>query len=657
MRLIVGAQLDPEDHEAVVKGYEERKQILEGLARQFEPILTQVTSELFLRRLEALQWLVAHSRLDIKVALRRRGMYHEKIGIMKDEYDDFIVFQGSANESLSALSPDFNYESINVFRSWKEGDRDHYEIHKSYFEKLWGSDTTLSTVVIDFPEYAKNVLLKMQFPSSEDSRSEIELADAINWPERSNSEGPCIPTHLSPFKHQRNALTKWHDASYCGILNHATGAGKTFTSIYGMSRIFQHTGRLFALVAVPYQALADQWVRELKNVSVQTILCSSVNPGWQEELSQKVDSFRTSKLNFASAVVVNATLITPRFQHVIARLNNSDEFLFIGDECHHHGALRIFTALPENAGLRLGLSATYERYGDEEGTTRLQQYYGPEVDSYPLRQAIEDGFLVPYEYHLELVDLNEEESEQYCAISDRIRERLKTLRKENPEGLFDDELIRQLLFSRARLLGKIESKRVRLGEIIDSMGLKNRTLIYCGEGSAPDGIDDNASAEELQNIDLVTRIVSSRGYRVTKFTSRESQDTRRQALEGFRNGSIQILTAIRCLDEGIDIPSCETAFVLASSRNPRQFIQRRGRILRRSPEKTRAILWDFLPLPPENRVSSENLEKSLLRREIGRISEFSRNSLNFKETYSKLTALLDRYDLGADFVLGGEDTK
>jgi superfamily II DNA or RNA helicase len=424
-----------------------------------------------------------------------------------------------------------------------------------------------------------------------------------------------------------------------------------------MSKIFQHTGRLFALIAVPYQALADQWVRELKNVSVQTILCSSVNSGWPEELAQKVDSFRTSKINFASAVVVNATLITPRFQHVISRLNNSDEFLFIGDECHHHGTLRIFTALPENAGLRLGLSATYERYGDEEGTTRLQQYYGPEVDSYLLSQAIEDGFLVPYEYHLELVDLNEEESEQYCAISDRIRERLKTLRKENPEGLFDDELIRLLLFSRARLLGKIESKRVRLGEIIDSIGLKNRTLIYCGEGSAPDGIDDNTSDEELQNIDLVTRIVSSRGYRVTKFTSRESQDARRQALEGFRNGSIQVLTAIRCLDEGIDIPSCETAFVLASSRNPRQFIQRRGRILRRSPDKTRAILWDFLPLPPGNRVSSENLEKSLLRREIGRISEFSRNSLNFKESYVKLTALLDRFDLGADFVLGGEDTK
>jgi len=654
MRLIVGAELDPEDHEAVVKGYEEREKIIERLGREFEPILTQVTSELFLRRLEALQWLVAHDRLEIKVAIRKRGMYHEKIGVLRDEYDDFIVFQGSANETLYALSPDFNYESLNVFRSWREGDREHYEVHLASLNSLWNKDPSLSTVVIDFPEYAKNALLRRQIPQAVKQKTEINLAEEIAWPKRKNIEGPDIPAHMSPFNHQKLGLQAWRDSEYCGILNHATGAGKTFTAIYGASRIFDHTGRLFVLVAVPYQALADQWVDEFKKFGVGTILCSSMNPNWPEHLSSRVDGFQTGKSNFAAAVVVNATMATSRFSQIVNRLRDPEALLFVGDECHHHGTLRLFAALPENAKLRLGLSATYERSGDYDGTKRLEQYYGSVVHTYTLSEAIDDGFLVPYEYHLEIVELNESEAEEYARISEKIQERLRTLKSDDPESLLDDDFIRLLLFRRARLLGRVESKRTRLSEIVDDQGLAARTLIYCGEGAAAGGVDDEVSAEELQNVDVVTRLISSKGYRVTKFTSREPSDERRQALEGFRRGSIQVLTAIRCLDEGIDIPSCETAFILASSRNPRQFIQRRGRILRRSPGKTRALLWDFLPMPPAGDLEKEKYEKSLLQRELGRISEFSRHSTNFRETYVKLKSILDRFDLGADFVLGEE---
>lgn len=656
MRLIIGAELDPEDHEAVVKGYAQREAIIEGLGRQFEPILTQVTSELFLRRLEALQWLVAHNRLDIKVAIRRRGMYHEKIGVLKDEYGDFIVFQGSANESLSAFSPDFNYESINVFRSWREGDLEHYEVHLSSFQNLWNMDPSLTTVVVDFPEFASQALLRRRIPKISKEKSEIDLADAMAWPQRKSTEGPSIPAQLSPFQHQRNALQAWRDSEYCGILDHATGAGKTFTAIYGASRIFEHSGRLFVLVAVPYQALADQWVEEFKKCGVNAILCSSMNPSWPEQLASTVDVFQIGKASFAASVVVNATMVTPRFQQIVARLHDPDAFLFVGDECHHHGTLRLFAGLPDNAKLRMGLSATYERSGDDEGTRRVEQYYGAVVHRFPLSQAIEEGFLVPYEYHLQLVDLNGGETEEFLDISEKIRDRLRALKSDDPEGLFEDEFIRLLLFKRARLLGRIESKRTRLAQIIDSHGLMARTLIYCGEGAAAGGFEDDVSEEELQNIDLVTRMVSNRGYRVTKFTSREPTEERRQALEGFRRGTIQVLTAIRCLDEGIDVPSCETAYILASSRNPRQFIQRRGRILRRSPGKNSATLWDFLPIPPPDSLSSEKYERVLLQRELGRISEFSRQSKNFRETHDKLKGLLEKYDLNADFLLG-EPTK
>jgi superfamily II DNA or RNA helicase len=653
MRLIVGAELEPEEHDAAVRGYVQREQIAEQLGKLFEPILTQVNADLFLKRLEALQWLVANDFLDIKVALRRKGMYHEKVGILTDSYGDFIVFQGSANESLYALSPDFNYESINVFRSWRANDQEHYEAHLSTFQELW-EGRSKSTLVVDFPEFAKNALLRRQIPKRTDARTELELSDALlNFKRPNFVEGPSVPLDFSLFEHQRIALEKWRESDFSGIFNLATGAGKTYTAIYGATKIFEQMERLLVVVAVPYQALAEQWVTELKKFSIDPIVCSSANPDWTDVFGRDVDSFLIGKRKFVVAVVVNATLTSARFQQVIGRIKDGANFLFIGDECHYHGTPRLFAALPDNADLRMGLSATYRRQGDQDGTRRIEEYYGPVVATYTLVQAIDDGFLVPYHYHLQLVELNDSESNEYAEISDKIWKRLAALKSEDPEAALDN-ILETLFYKRARLLGRLESKRQRLAEIIDSTALTERTLVYCGEGAAGHGEEDDPSSEEILNIDLITKVISLRGYRVTKFTSRESLTDRQIALEGFRRGSIQVLTAIRCLDEGIDIPTCETAFILASSRNPRQFIQRRGRILRRSPGKTSATLWDFLPIPPASSLRSEKQEKALLQRELGRISEFSRQSRNFRETHDKLKTLLERYDLNADFLLGEE---
>lgn len=653
MRLIVGAELDPDEHEAALRGYEQREQLMDRLGRTFEPILTLVSAELFLKRLEALQWLIAHDRLDIKVALRRKGMYHEKVGILTDSYGDFVVFQGSANESLYALSPDFNYESLNVFRSWRAGDQEHYEAHLGSFQELWEGKSR-TTLVLDFPEIAKNALLRRQIPKRADAKSELEVSDALvrlTWP--SYAEGPCVPGDFALFEHQRVALEKWRDSNFSGIFNLATGAGKTYTAIYGATKVLEHLGRLLVVVAVPYQALADQWVTELKTFNMEAIVCSSANPSWTDEFGRQVDGFVVGRHSFVAAIVVNATLTSDRFQQIIGRVRDGTCFLFVGDECHYHGTPKLFAALPDNAELRMGLSATYERYGDQDGTRRIEEYYGSVVARYTLVQAIEDGFLVPYDYHLQLVELNDSEATEYADLSEKIWKRLLAIKGEDPEGVLD-EIIDLLLYKRARLLGRLESKRQRLAEIIDANGLRERTLVYCGEGAASHGEDDEPSHEEILNIDLVTKEVSKRGYRVTKFTSRESTPDRKITMEGFRRGTIQVLTAIRCLDEGIDIPSCETAFILASSRNPRQFIQRRGRILRRAPGKNGATLWDFFPIPPASSVDAEMQEKSLLKRELSRMSEFSRHSKNFRETYDKLKSLLDRYDLGADFVLGSE---
>lgn len=653
MRLIVGAELDPDEHEAALRGYAQREAIVEQLGRSFQPVLTQVNSELFLKRLEALQWLIANGLLDIKVALRRRGMYHEKVGVLTDAHGEFVVFQGSANETLYALSPDFNYESINVFRSWRSGDQEHYEAHLKTFQELWEGKSA-NTLTVDFPEIAKNALLRRQIPKRTDTRSELELFDALSRAaHRSHAEGPYVPSDFALFEHQRKALEKWKEANFSGIFNLATGAGKTFVAIYAATKIFEEMKRLLFVIAVPYQALAEQWTAELKKFNIEAVVCSSSNPEWVGTFGREVDNFVIGRERFAAAVVVNATLVSDRFQQIISRVKDASAFLFVGDECHYHGTPRLFASLPDNADLRMGLSATYRRQGDQDGTRRIEEYYGPVVARYTLAEAIDDGFLVPYDYHLQIVELNDSEATEYANISDQIWKRLGALKADDPEAALDS-ILESLMYKRARLLGRLESKRVRLGEIVDADGIHDRSLVYCGEGTAGHGEEDEPSSEEVLNIDLITKLISMRGYRVTKFTSRESVADRQIALDAFRRGTIQVLTAIRCLDEGIDIPACETAYILASSRNPRQFIQRRGRILRKSPGKNYATLWDFLPIPPRGSVDTEKYEKVLLKRELGRISEFSRHSRSFRETHDKLKALLERYDLNAEFLLGEE---
>lgn len=657
MRLIIGAELEPDEHDAVLKGYSDRAALQDLLSRNFQAVLTEVNDRLFLKRLEALQWLIKHEHLDIKVAVRRRGMYHEKIGVLEDSSGDFVVFQGSANESLYALSPDFNYESINVFRSWREGDEEYFAAHVESFRTLW-SGQSATTLVVDFPEASRRELLSRKFIEVERSFTELELnEEAAEDLNRTDRPELSVPSSFEVFEHQRVSLEKWQRQDGVGILDLATGAGKTFTALYAATKFLMVNQRLFLVIAVPYQVLAEQWEEELGMFGAKPIMCSSRNSNWDQDLAIKIDAFRTERANFVSVICVNATLASERFQALIARIRDNGSFLFVGDECHHHGTIRYNRALPENAGMRLGLSATYERHGDADGTARLESYYGGIANTFSLAEAIEKGFLVPYRYNLVLVELSSSESEVYEQIAKRIKDRFRALRGAGTANPLEDDVIKALLLKRSRFLGTLNSKRDKLEELVSQGHVTPRTLIYCGEGKSQieDDSDSEIDTEELQNIDMVTRMISAKGFRVSRFTSREGADERREILSMFRTGNIEVLTAIRCLDEGVNIPACETAFILASSTNPRQFIQRRGRILRKSPGKLSATLWDFLPLPPRSSVSDEH-EKQILRKELGRISEFSRHSMNFMDTYRALTPLLHRYGLGADFLLGATES-
>ena len=645
MRLIIGGELDADDVSAMEDGYRDRD-IANKFGRRFIYAIENVNDPIFYRRLELLSWLIASNRLDIKIALKKRGMYHEKIGVFTDATGGQLVFTGSANETVNALLPDFNFESIAVFPSWVEGLNGYCDAFATGFTNLWENKTP-NALVVDFPEAARDKLLRIakRLPRLLEPSQEIELSEDAGQNRESSPEvsRPVVPALLDGNEfaikqHQKNALEEWRKNSLNGVMALATGAGKTITAIYGAVKIFEAERKLFVAIAVPYQSLADQWVDVLHKFNIYPIQCYANAERWTGKLAEAISLYENNATDFVCLVVVNKTLQSDTFQTLIQRVTGK-RFLWIGDECHHHGSDGLSKCLPQNAEMRLGLSATPEHYFNADATTRVFDYYGRIISTFTLQEALEQGVLTPYRYHVSIVELTEDEATEYLELSVQIS-KIAAIgqRQADPQN---DERLKMFLFRRARLLSKARNKFLKLRELLSGVPPTKLSLFYCGDGSA----EDDDAGESLRQVEAVTSILRDNGWRSSLFTSRESRNERSTLLDFFRIGLIDSLVAIRCLDEGIDVPGCKVAYILASSRNPKQFIQRRGRILRRSPGKEFAEIHDFLVTVPEGIAQNSEFERSLLRYELERVAEFAKLSVNHAESIRTLSPLLERYSL------------
>lgn len=651
IRLIIGGELQPADYLAIKAGYDLRssftEKISELFANQFEQAIDNTSDTLFYRRLEILSFLIANGQLNIKIALRRRGMYHEKIGIFTDAEGDKIIFQGSANETTSALLPDFNFESINVFQSWRTELKDHFEPYLNGFEKLW-DNRVANTLVIDFPAAAKKKLISIAKNAprliTPELEAELFKKDDETVEQQSNIAPPQVPQYFDGYEfklkeHQKKALENWKAHDLRGIMKLATGAGKTITAIFGTVKIFESTKRLFVTVAVPYQSLADQWVEVLQKFNIYPVKCYESAAQWNEELKQKVSLYNDKFLPFVCVVVVNRTLQSENFQNLIKQVSG-EHLLWSGDECHHHSAERIAESLPEQARWRLGLSATPENFWNDEATQRLKKYYGSIIAEYSLKEALADKVLTPYKYFPILVDLTENESFEYEEISKKTAQiaAYNQTSQSNPET---NESLKTLLIKRARILGKAENKLIVLQQTLNGQRPKPLVLFYCGDGST----EDEQSGDLIRQIESVSSTLDKLGWRCSHFTARESRAERQDILNNFRLTEIDAMVAMKCLDEGIDVPACRTAYILASSRNPKQFIQRRGRILRRSPGKEYAEIYDFIVKIPNSLLENNEIEKKLLKAELNRVAEFASLAMNSLDTIKVLHPVLKSYNL------------
>lgn len=648
MRLIIGHPLDEKEFEAVKQGYR-----LQSLVASFEEKLDAILESLEKKaeaRLSLLSYLIAANRLEIKFALRKRGMYHEKIGVIYDTQENSLVFHGSANETIYALDAGYNAESISVFRSW---DQHSFSLYgKPYvegFETLWEGNQK-NTVTVNVPSTfyeaisnkfppPQDAKLKVEEPSYDDEyESFFDSDEDFNRPRIPESIGGAA---FSIREHQKQAIRSWAQNQYKGVLKLSTGSGKTITAIYAATKVFEARSKkglkTVLIVSVPYQELASQWVNNLELFNIRPIECWRNRSAWYDDLKQEILDLKMGVIDFLSVVVVNRTMEGSHFQGLIAQLQESDVML-IGDECHNHGAKKTNNALPE-CYYRMGLSATPYRSDEDEvespfpeiAKEYINKYYGGIVSEYSLGDAIHDGVLCEYEYHIVPVYLTEEEQEEYEHLSSEIA-KLITFMHGSKESSPSNELTR-LCGQRSRLLGSAENKLVALERLVKSIPRAERkhSLFYCGEGRA----SQHEDIADLRVIDEVSRFLGLAGWHTSRFTSNESSRDRTSIMENFKNGTIDALVSMKVLDEGVDVPVCDKAFILASTRNPRQYVQRRGRVLRRHEGKERATIYDFVVLPTNDSAHSRRLKEA----ELERVDDFVLLAINRFEVERQIETL------------------
>lgn len=623
-RWITSPILDSHDWEALQAGDAAREEptLFAALARTIADLSHTLAHD----TLSALAWMIADEVLTFKLALPHnrleRGDFHDKFGIFTAPDGEQIAFNGSYNDSIQGTR---NYESIKVFCSWEPAFAPLVEADVRRFEQLWHNEDP-NVRVFDIPEAARAQILRLR-------TSERPYPEPAWLKQRQIAEPrplyqivqPHLPTSLALRSYQQTAIEAWFAHDCRGLLEMATGTGKTITALAASVRLYQREQRLALVIAVPYTHLVDQWNSEAQAFGYTPLLAYQSKKRWLDALNEQIVEFNAGHRRILSVIVTHDTWASDLFQHSIARLRGPT--LLLADEAHHLGAERSRAAYPAAIGFRLALSATPDRWFDDAGTAALRTYFGATVFTFSLQQAIGIS-LTPYRYHPHLVPLTDDEMRHYHALSVKIA---RIMQRDDDEG---QRILKTLLLRRAELLNNAVNKIPLLQTLLQAVPYLEHTLFYCSPGQ----IDE-----------LVRVLAFEKGLRVDRFTAEESTKKRQTLLAAFAAGDIQGLVAMKCLDEGVDVPSTRTAYFLASSGNPREFIQRRGRILRRAVGKDYAVLHDLIAVPPTVLDGAASpwfeAERSMMRRELARFKEFSQSALNHHQALDVVWNIAKTYGL------------
>lgn len=627
IRLVINPFLSDADIEAIETGLSAYSEFADRIFPEEE-----ITEDLIARHaLRCLSFLILKKRIEIKIAFMAKGIFHPKFWIFKDS-EDRIVAHGSANFTSSGIRS--NYEQVAISRSWSSADSAYLiREYENRFRDLW-NNTEGFCRVISLPLAVEERLLKKYSDGATPQESELQaLYQRARTAHEEEGLAPeiggqtvtakpkefRIPENLKyetgPFEHQGKAVTAWCEAGFRGILEMATGSGKTIASMVGAFRLSEKKTPLLIVIAAPYVPLVEQWCDEIIPFGITptnlTVASGPNDRAAKIKLVGRRLQLGTSKTEVL--VVSHDTLCSPDFQEAIKKVFANK--LLIADECHNLGRPEFIRKPPEFFDFRLGLSATPIRQYDEEGSEALLNYFGPVVFKFTLENAI-GRCLVEYEYYVHTVDLSSEEMGSWRELTAKIR--ANAWRQENGKP---DEFLGKLLRDRRVILELAGGKLDKLSSLLALENPKSlkHTLIYTTD-------KDPAQMEQ------VNRMLGSKNIRYHQLTQEETRNRKqvRQILNSFQSGHIQVLTAKRVLDEGVNIPEVSKAFILASTTVERQWIQRRGRLLRtcQTIGKTHSVIHDFLVLPPEWKKGLDQDTKSLVSSELKRALEFAKLSRN-----------------------------
>ena len=689
MRLIINDILTENDKNAIAKGINSEMSLPYFDLSDIENIY-ETLSERDKHFFDCISWLIRNNRIEIKIISPQEGLgiSHTKSGVFYDGIN-VVGFDGSCNFSRTALID--NIESLTVSCDW-DGSIEIAKINaiqKEIEQIIQEKDTTVSYVSVeniktqltniaenksltDLLESEYNILQKhSQHITSVSIHKALEKAkdrlEAIIEKVKNTNKcestftisTPCFPYPSGPREYQIAAFENWKSNTQKGLFAMATGTGKTITSLNCLLEIYKKTGCYKALILVPTITLVEQWEKECAKFNFGNVIkvCSKYS-GWQTSLSNIRMLELSNPDNKQSYIIISTYASFIRSDNFI-ELNQlpKKKLLLIADEAHNMGSGRIVKRLNDIKYLRrIGLSATPERQFDEEGNIRLMDFFGCDSSytfEYSMEEAIQKGALCKYYYYPHLVKLTDDEMAEYIELSHRIA---KIINREDEDS---KEILKRLLLKRKQIIHKARNKkdvfRNILKEHLDKMGTLKYTLVYVPEGNKPDDytadifdsydtIKDDEDTVHLINEytsivrDLNTHIV------VRQFTS-ESSD-RDAMLKDFANGSIDVLTSMKCLDEGVDVPRSELAIFCASTGNPRQFIQRRGRVLRTHKEKRFAVIHYLVVIPDNNfDPSCQEIEKNLVSNEIRRVRDFAILSENCNDTLNVLDNILEQYQI------------
>lgn len=643
MLLITSPKLKEDDVEAIEKGYKSRDEVYLNAFKRDMDLPKTINDR---NRLNILANLIEAGILEIKIAVTNNpaiSMYHEKIGFFEDEEGNQIAISGSMNESETAISE--NFESFQVFCGWKDGDVERVTTCINDFNAMWNNKQN-SLKVFNFPELPQAFIQKyktsnIRNPKVKKDNEEdedltplaFETINEINDENMNNMVFFHFNDGKAPRKHQKKAIKRFIECEFQCLFAMATGTGKTLTSLFAAAELSCYVHLKSILIIVPLKDLVDQWEKDVRKYFSGTIITVRSGIEWKEKISDiSLLKILNKQTNEKLVIITTYDSFSINDEKLLSALE--DNSLIIADEVHKFGAESYSKKLPENIKWRIGLSATPKRSYDDKGTQAIFDYFCPSQNffEFNIQDAIDADMLCHYNYYPITVQLTDDEMDAYNEISEKISRLSVVVQNQKKKNKEDEQRLEELLKQRHRIIERAKNKFETFIQIMTTeiSNYKDKTIIFC-----PDGTDDeNNDLLSLYKQSLWTNLVSKgKIVRMSEYV----QGTKKTVIENFTNGAIDILFAKQRLNEGIDIPAAKRAFFIASSTSEREFIQRRGRVLRKSPGKKIAEIFDFIVVPADRDSKYAN---SILKNEIKRAMDFANTADNYSEIETTLRAYL-----------------